>query len=497
MKGLIFTVALTYGGALMSLFKPFYGLLIYVCFAILRPEDMWSWSVQGGNYSRIIALAMLGGWLWHIGLTFLTGKGVNFRLGAGKPVALLFLAFWIWSAFLALNSRHPSHAWAYVETLAKILLPFLVGMTTIDSVKKLKQLAWVIVISQGYVAYELNMYYFGGYNKLWLDGFGGIDNNSVAIALVTVIGIAAFMFLHVEEYWKKAIIGFCGAFMAHAVLFSFSRGGMVALILCALVGFILLKKEWHHYLAFGFAVMAMVYLAGPEVRTRFLRTFETKRGKREASAQSRIDLWADCYTVLKADPIMGCAPNHWPLLAHRFGWPAGKEAHSLWVQTATETGVPGIMMFAGFYLVCIFRLLMLLRHADEDDDPWFGDVARMVTASLAAFGISAQFVSLEALEVPYYVTLLGAATLSVYTRTKLEEQQKAGEAADDYEDEPGDDYYDEQDPHFDDDDDGFGPHREVESEYYEDDLQYEDGFGSDYIDEDEFEYEYEGPGSPR
>ena len=38
MKGLLFTYALTYGGAVVSLFNPFYGLLIYVCFAIMRPE---------------------------------------------------------------------------------------------------------------------------------------------------------------------------------------------------------------------------------------------------------------------------------------------------------------------------------------------------------------------------------------------------------------------------------------------------------------------------
>ena len=448
MKGLLFTVSLTYGGALVSMFSPFYGLLIYVCFAIVRPEDMWPWSVSGGNYSRIIAIAMLGGWLWHIGLTFLTGKGVNFRFGAGKTVVLLFLSFWLWTVYLSLNASSPLHAWEYVETLGKILLPFLVGMTTIDSVKKLKQLAWVIVLSQGYVAYEMNSYYFSGYNKLRLDGFGGVDNNSCAIALVTVIGLAAFMFLHVEKYWQKAVIGLCGAFMGHAVLFSFSRGGMVALIICAGVGFLLLKKKTRHYLAFGVACLGMLYLAGPEVRDRFMRTFETKRGKREASAQSRIDLWKDCWTVLKGDPVMGCGPNHWPLLAHRFGWTRGKEAHSLWVQTATETGFTGIIMFAGFYGVSMFRLWLLILRSKPDDDPWFSDTGKMVIASLSAFGFSAQFVSLEALEVPYYVTLLGAATLSVYSKVQREQEALQDEEDEEeygydegYEDRPDEGYF--------------------------------------------------------
>jgi len=60
--GLVFTYALTYGGALLALFNPFYGLLVYVCFAIIRPEFMWSWSVPEGNYSRIVAMGLLVGW---------------------------------------------------------------------------------------------------------------------------------------------------------------------------------------------------------------------------------------------------------------------------------------------------------------------------------------------------------------------------------------------------------------------------------------------------
>ena len=76
MKGLIFTYVLTYGGALLAVFNPYVGLLIYVCFAIIKPEAMWHWNVPIGNYSRIVAIGLLLGWL-------LNGMG-NF---AGAPAA--------------------------------------------------------------------------------------------------------------------------------------------------------------------------------------------------------------------------------------------------------------------------------------------------------------------------------------------------------------------------------------------------------------------------
>ena len=44
------------GGA----FRPFVGLLIYFCFAILKPDALWSWSVPPGNYSRTIAICAGG-----------------------------------------------------------------------------------------------------------------------------------------------------------------------------------------------------------------------------------------------------------------------------------------------------------------------------------------------------------------------------------------------------------------------------------------------------
>ena len=59
MKGLVFAYALTYGGSCAALIKPFYGLLIYISFSVLRPDLLWPWSVPAGNYSRTIGIGLL------------------------------------------------------------------------------------------------------------------------------------------------------------------------------------------------------------------------------------------------------------------------------------------------------------------------------------------------------------------------------------------------------------------------------------------------------
>jgi O-antigen ligase len=160
-----------------------------------------------------------------------------------------------------------------------------------------------------------------------------------------------------------------------------------------------------------------------------METFAQENGVREASAQSRLDLWRDCMILLAEDPVMGCGPDHWPLHAHEFGWPAGKEAHSLWVQTLVELGIPGFLMYTGFFLTVLFRCWYMLQKTLNDEDAWFADSARMTIASIIGFMVSAQFVSLEALEIPYYVALLGAGSLVVHARTVQAAQTSVSDAA--------------------------------------------------------------------
>ena len=190
-------------------------------------------------------------------------------------------------------------------------------------------------------------------------------------------------------------------------------------------------------------------MAGPEVRDRFMTTFVKKKsGEREASAQSRVDLWKDCIDVMKKKPVMGCGPNQWPMIASTYGWPHGKEAHSLWIQTGAELGFVGLAMYLGFYLTVLTLLWQLTWKRTHVADPWYKYAARMSFTGLSGFVVSAQFVSLESLEIPYYTALLGLGALKLASAPRhlsgLEEfeEQHFG-TDDDAESVADDDYVDE------------------------------------------------------
>lgn len=401
MKGLLFTYALTYGGSLVAVFNPFYGLLVYVCFAIIRPHSLWHWSVPDGNYSRIIGISLLVGWA-------LNGFG-NWSFGRARPIVWALLAFLFWNAASAMIAREPAVAWYVVIELTKIVLPFLVGVTMIRSFEQLKMLAWVIALSQGYVAFEANLSYVV-HRVNWISkDFGGMDNNCNAIALVCGTGFAFFLGLSEQKLWRRGIAFFAAALMTHAIMLSNSRGGMLALLITGAVSFVLVPKRPIYYFYLAIAVAIGARMAGPSVIERFSTIFVDAE-ERDSSAQSRLDLWKTCLEVTQRNPILGIGPNHFPVYAEELGYTPGKSPHTVWLTASAELGLPGLGLLLAFYIIAILRLWhtsRLLVH----DWPEMANFARMVIAAIIGFMIAAQFVSLVRLELPYYVVLVGAGVL--------------------------------------------------------------------------------------
>jgi O-antigen ligase len=406
MKGLLFVYGMTYGGAIASLYRPFWGFLIYVAFANLRPDSLWFWSVSPGNYSRIIAIAFLLGWQLH-------GAG-SWRFGAATPTLAVMSFFWAWILIGASITPAPEQAWFTVEILTKVFVPIFAGMTLIDSVAKLKQLAWVLVATQGFLALNFNEQYFrwGINTNDWV--FAGLDNNGIAIATVTAFGLALFVGLHADNWWQRIAAFAAAALMAHVVLFSMSRGGMLAMAITGVVGFILIPKRMIHFIALAAGIVLVVGMAGKEVREEFMSSFASKE-QRDASAESRFGLTRDALDVMLRYPILGCGMENWVNIAPEYGWPHGKKAHNTWAEIGATLGLPGFLSILGFYILTCLRLYPLTRERTPVDDPWLKGAARAVIAATTGFLVSAALVTAERIELPYYIVMLGAGVLRVHS----------------------------------------------------------------------------------
>lgn len=421
MRGLVYVYLLTYVGALLSLFYPLVGLFIYIHYAILKPESLWYWSVGArgpGRYSFIVAVGMLVGWA-------IRGLG-DWRLGRSTPVVVCLVGFLGWISVGYFFCREPLLARTFIVSLSKIILPFLVGITLMQTPRHVRWLAWAIVLSQGYLALDFNRSYYQGVNRIVLEAYGGFDNNCIAAAMVVGALLAFFLGL-AESRWELKLLAFvlCGL-MVHTIMFSFSRGGLLGLIAGGTVAFFLIPKSFKTTLLYLLAIALALRLAGPEVRQRFMTTFVDPE-QRDRSARSRVEQWNACLQTIRENPFLGVGANHWPLRSQQMGLPR-MHAHSLWLETAAETGIPGLLLLSGFYGLTMFRLWNLVRQCPRLDE-WSQNLARGVIAALAGFVVSVSFISVVWLEIPYYTVLLGAALLRVHSDTWMNRHAEAAPPA--------------------------------------------------------------------
>lgn len=410
-KGLIFIYIMTAVGTIGGVFQPLIGLFVYVMFAMLRPQSMWAFAGDFAGISQYVALAMLIGWA-------IKGFGDHY-LGRTRSVVISLLLFAGWTAVSATQAVNETVAFAWVVEFLKVVAPFLVGITMLTTSKLARWMLWTIVIAHGYIGYEMNSaYYFDGYNRVMDQGYGGMDNNSFGLSLVTVLGPAIALALAAKRWPERMLALVCAALILHTTILTYSRGALLGLIFVGLAAFVIIPKRPSFLIIIFVGALIGIRLAGPEVVARFSTTF-AEEDDRDYSSESRVNLWKACWAIAEKNPLFGVGPRNFPVVAEDYGFTRGKEAHSTWMQTLAEMGFPGLIALLAFYGTAIVKMFPLAWQKWTEDTRADAAVAAGVLISLSGFFVSAQFVTMTGLETPYYVTMVGLAMLKNARRAEL------------------------------------------------------------------------------
>jgi O-antigen ligase len=255
------------------------------------------------------------------------------------------------------------------------------------------------------VCLELNLEYLNGNNRVAVMGFGGLDNNAYGINLLATLGAAVVLPLTGRNMIERVGGTAAALLILHTILLTFSRGAFIGLMAAGVAAFIFMPKSPRNLAVLTLAVLLSIRLIGPELAARYGTSF-LERGELDYAASSRLDLWERMFEVALTNPVFGVGPDNWPLVAHEYGFPPGKHGHSLWVQTLVELGFPGVLALAAIYLTAIAQLWgFSIKHRKIDQRAAL--VAAGLIISLVAYVVSAQFVTLQRLEVPFYLVMAG------------------------------------------------------------------------------------------
>jgi probable O-glycosylation ligase (exosortase A-associated) len=408
MKQLILMIVMTAFGALGALFNgPFWGLAVYYLFAVLRPQYLWKWTmlldIQWSLYVAIPTLVATA--LYAIGFYDDPEEPVRAKKFSAGHLALLGFGAWIWLSYL--NAYDPGRSYKVVIEYSKILIMMSVAAFIVRQRWQIWTLVFIAAFSLIYISYEVNyMYLVNGYLGIYHNGYGGLDNNGAGMMIAMAIPMCVFIWEGFRKPWRWFFAAMIPVLL-HAVLMTYSRGAMVAVMVTAPLIFLRSRKKGMMTLAFVMVAVVIPFLAGPEIRQRF---FSIERYQEDRSAQSRLASWNAGLRIAEDYPIFGIGPRNAPLVIRRYGGDtANRVIHSQYIQIAADLGFVGLAwylsMLASAWL-SLRRVRKRVRKDPSEEARRLYALACAVECSLAVFCTGACFLAVEVFELPYLLMIV-------------------------------------------------------------------------------------------
>jgi probable O-glycosylation ligase (exosortase A-associated) len=412
MKQLIFMIVLTLVGVVGSLrISPFYGVAVYYLYAVLRPQYMWEWSLpKDVAWSFYVAVAAIVGTVFNFPSAKSvpegdeTGQASRPRWTTAHKFLLLFGAWTCVSYVVGLRSEMAD---LFMVDYAKNFTMFVIATLVITTVRQV----WVVVVlaaaALGYIAYEINYLYFvNGYLGISKNGYGGHDNNGAGLLLALGVPLCYFVWEGLRRPWRWIFLGVIPVII-HAVLMTYSRGAMLALLVCT-PHFFLRSRKRVQLALIAVAVAAVIpFLAGKEIRQRFFSIEDTDA---DESAQSRYHSWAAAWGIAKDHPVFGAGVRGANQLSKRYGADMeGRTIHNQYLQVAADNGFVGAGFYIGAIVLTLWGLGPVRRATKSVTTPEAREAycaACAIEGALVVFCTGALFLSLEAFEVQYILLLL-------------------------------------------------------------------------------------------
>jgi probable O-glycosylation ligase (exosortase A-associated) len=426
MKQIMFMVVMTFlGMAGAFTISPVWGVAVYYLFAVLRPAGIWEYAEAMGVFisdvpwSFYVAIAtMVATALWRIGLLLPVAALKPPWYGNPKFTRshYLFLAFtcWISLTYFTAVSQERAEPWA-IEYV-KIFVMFVCSTLVLRTIRDLWVIYYVILGAAVYAAYEINFYYFVDHvNYLYQRGYGGLDNNGAALIVAMAVPMAYFAW-EATGHWIRWCFLAVIPVLIHALMLSFSRGGMLSLCVASLLIWCRSRNKWLLTAAYILAALFFLAAAGEQLWDRILSIGNYQQ---DESAQSRTTTWKIAIQMANERPLFGFGIRCSNLYTHMYGADMeGRSIHSQYLQTAADSGWVALALYLGLLASVFLGLRNVRRFLRKYPGPETMKVKAMASAlecALVLFCFGAIFLSLEHFEMPYILMLL-AVQLNAITR---------------------------------------------------------------------------------
>lgn len=251
---------------------------------------------------------------------------------------------------------------------------------------------------------------------------GPVSANYFALILVVIVPLATHRLLHGRSARERWVGGLAAVLSIVAIGFTYSRGGVVALAMACVPMFVWVPPARRRRVVIVAATcvgLAALAIAPTQFGQRLaalgqLATVDRQRGPEDSALRGRISEMVAAWQMFADHPILGIGYGNYETHYHRYargialdGRREERQAHSLYLEVAAETGLVGLAAFGvliAYAMSSILRARAVLFQSGRDAE------AQTATAfAIALFGYLAGSVFLHLSYPRYFWLLVGIA----------------------------------------------------------------------------------------
>lgn len=379
--------------------RPAVGVLLFTWISLMNPHRLTYGFAYDFPFAMIIAAVTT------IGL-FVSKQPRKLPM---TPVTVVLLLFAAWVTLTSFFALEPNLVWREWSRVIKTFFMVVITIMVINTEKDLKLLVWVVALSLGVFGLKGGLFTIasgGNFRVYGPDGSYIAENNSMALALVTVLPLIWYLRSYSRNKWVVLGLTAMTALTAVSVVGSYSRGALIGG--SAMLFFLWLHSGKKAQTAIVLAmVVALVFAVMPAVWFDRMHTIDDYQA--DSSALGRINAWHFAINVASANLLGGGFNVFSPRLFYVYA-PNPTDyhvAHSIWFQVLGDQGFFGLLIFITL-MIFAWRTGSRVRKycKDRPELKWASDLSRICQVSLIGYAISGSFLSLAYFDLYYDIIVI-------------------------------------------------------------------------------------------
>jgi probable O-glycosylation ligase (exosortase A-associated) len=385
----------------------------------------WVWGFASSfRYNLLIALATIISYVFQKNKVKTDSSGLT----------VLILIFFIWSTISSVFTlSNPEFVWFEWGIFFKIIIFYLLCILLIKTKHQVNVFLWAICLSAAYFGAAEGLKFIvtgGGHTIAGIPGSRLSDRNELALALNMTLPLLVFLLSYTKSKWLKVALIGAISFNIIAIIGSYSRGGLLGLIVVAGYFFLQSKRKVivSIFLIISLAISSVV------VSDKWLNRMDSiETMDKDKSFLGRVMAWKQATLMAIDNPIFGAGfkagQNQalWVLYEADFykldfivdtsgiHFAKAKAAHSIYFQVLGDMGFAGLFIFLTILLLTYRKLVWITRNTDDE---WIIGLARMLKVALVAYCAGGAALSLPYFDLSFAIFALAHILCELIKREK-------------------------------------------------------------------------------